>query len=140
MKLIIDRKKWARGNLHGETINVHKDGVNKNLMLNQDGTMCCLGILGKAVGYTDEELLGACYPPTVAIGAEKNLFPQALVISSSDGYFRDAPADRDDTGNKRTLVDKLIGANDADECPPDEREARIIELMAQADVEVEFIG
>lgn len=46
--VIIDRTKWIRGSKHDE--------FGSTCLLNNMGNMCCLGFLGKAIGYTDGQL------------------------------------------------------------------------------------
>jgi hypothetical protein len=58
MKLEIDRAKWQRG---------FKYGCESRLVSAplEVPSMCCLGFLGKACGYSDDELRGVAFPDYV---------------------------------------------------------------------------
>lgn len=67
-ELIIDRTRWGQAAL-----------------LNNDGTMCCLGFLSKACGVSDDLLVGVAYPQLAWInrfGVNKE-FAGAVALAAS---------------------------------------------------------
>lgn len=119
-KLIIDRKKWARGRGGSE-------------LLQEDSTMCCLGFYAKALGYTDDDIRWRSTPSeTIARHPTKrNLFPAWLLSEKS--Y----------TGNSEAGC-LLMKYNDAPnyEVPSEAvREANIARIFKEVGgVDVEFVG
>jgi hypothetical protein len=61
----IDRATWARGN---KNVPAEKGpDFEKNHLLNNTGSRCCLGFLGKCVGVSDEVLLNTALPSSLPI-------------------------------------------------------------------------
>lgn len=128
MKLTIDRSKWWRGNGSGES-----------RLLRPDGTMCCLGFLGRACGYTDEQLLDVTTPAAAVDGIrgqgtaripQPNLWPKGTVVKAFQGHYT------------TQVIDEMMVANDSPGSGLNiegRRELRIKELMLDIDVEVEFV-
>ena len=91
----IDRAKWGKGRLH-----------------NEDGSMCCLGFLGRACGVTPKEMGCSGYPFSVK-GSAKAKFPEwvrsdVTSIGSNDVErlvaFNDSSAARH-SGSRRCKAD-----------------------------------
>jgi hypothetical protein len=115
-KFTVDRARWARG------------GIREGALLDpEDGSLCCLGFLAKAVGATDDDIRHYAAPSDV---------PD---LEWPEGLLWDDP-DHDrlrDTG----VCDDIITANDNHLIADDtEREAKLREQFAQIGIEVEFTG
>lgn len=86
----IDRSKWARGNK-----NVPEEKASdgeRNHLLNEMGSRCCLGFLGKCVGVSDEVLLNTALPISLPT-EDNNKYPEL----SHDRYcWEDFSAINDD--------------------------------------------
>lgn len=118
MRLVIDRDRWSRGGLNGPV-----------RMLNASGCMCCLGFLARECGYEESEMADRGGPVAVRMLTGRDLFPPTLQVGEQGGPVDDLiiTNDRiyDDDGHRMTERD---------------RESEITRLMAQAGVEVEFVG
>lgn len=125
MDLKIIRSGWVRGNTNG---------VSR--MLTYDGKMmCCLGFLGKACGYSDDELRSRMNPGDVVTCAtrQRNLFPRGT-FGHTDESFGD-PVYRK---NLSDITKELIATNDSKYLTEKDREAEIVRLMRALDVIVTF--
>jgi hypothetical protein len=105
------RDKWLRG-----------DMADGSCLLDTNGCRCCLGFLGQAVGYTDEQLLGASTPEDIAC----DKWPRGLILC--DDHER-----REDDSE---VCEKIVNAND--EGPALTREERLTELFASIGIDVTF--
>jgi hypothetical protein len=114
MKLVIDRKRWLRGN------------PDESCLLTLDGRMCCLGFFGLVCGFAPEQLLGRGGPTNVVV--DEVIWPEWLFC----GLIRKPYPPYSDDGIK------LMRENDKVDIPSEERETRIAEIFARHGVEVEF--
>lgn len=111
MKLTIKRSEW----LHGE------GGRVSRLLRATDNKMCCLGFLGIACGLTRDEILGKSEPSEIT----SSKWIKGLILDSSEGT---------------ETCHQLMMANDSlSYLFETKREARIISLFAELDVQVEFV-
>lgn len=101
-KLTIPREKWGKGSL-----------------LLPDGKMCCLGHLGKACGYTDDQLRGNGMPGEVSNWGYK--YPNAF----KDMYGADEIAAQ---------------INDADNMSGPEKERQLKILFKSRGIKLNFTG
>ena len=110
-KLIIRREEWLRG-----------IGYDRSRLLEKDtGKRCCLGILGRELGYTDEELEDQTDPTYVA--QINNKWPDWLLMN----------------GKYNSLISRyLMQINDDEKLEESEREAEIEEIFRNNGIEVEF--
>ena len=121
-KFVVIRDKWARG----------RTNVSSEL-LNIMGNMCCLGFLGKACGYNDEDLKQVPSPGYIVYeyidGKVLSKFPSSLVMLDAKHPFecRDTPACRN-----------LMKINDDEEISDQEREKLLTEKFLEIGIEVEF--
>lgn len=112
MKLVIDRKRWLRG-----------EGENASFLLRDDGKMCCLGFFACAIGVPQEQLLGAIEPGQLP----ECPWPEWLL--RTDG------ATRRHTSTAAILAE----TNDSTACDANAREERIASIFASHGVEVTFV-
>ncbi len=124
MKLVIKRSEWARGSVKDT------ERVANLLYAKQDGTRCCLGFLGNACGYTDQELQGYGLPSDVVNDAG---------LYNKWGRFLLHGCDENNRRTDSLIVDDLIEINDDTNITESEREADIAEIFAKHGVEVEFV-
>jgi len=114
MKFIVYRDTWLRG--------------RTDSALHIQGQRCCLGFLGLACGYTDEEMDMSATPDDVCFLG--NRWPKALVSLMEDeesAAFCDSH-----------LCSQIMGENDGGGVTEAEREARLTALFAKGGIEVEF--
>lgn len=111
-KLVIDRKKWLRG-----------DPANAKLFRSTDGKMCCLGFDLLDRGFTVDQISDKGTPRSVYYSGAPiaDLVIGAGVINS-------------------TVCRNLMTFNDDDDLTDDEREAGISRLFRTIGVKVEFIN
>lgn len=111
IKFVVWRDRWLRGD------------SQKATLLSDDGCMCCLGFLAKALGATDTLIEHRGTPEE----AGSIPWPDSLVEQTEDG--------RRDT----TVCTSIIYANDGDDTDDDnERETQLRELFECAGIDVEF--
>lgn len=113
--LTIDRSRWSRGDLNG---------VSR--MRNSRGSMCCLGFLARACGYSDTEITGLPDPRAVVRNTSLNLFPVGMVLVDPDPV-------------NSAAVSAMIEDNDSVTLTEDKRETRIQQKMAEFGVAVTFV-
>lgn len=113
-KFVVRREFWYRGNGSEES----------NLVL-RNGKMCCLGFLGLACGIDEELMVGIGSPDDLESWPARELWPikiRPVVEGNSD------------------LTNNLMFVNDNDEpgYTDKQRESKLKELFATADIEVVF--
>ncbi len=118
-KLVIKRSEWLRGS--------SADSMLYNAKL---GTFCCLGIYGRDnLGYTKEALCSVLTPTTM------DKYPDWMQQCTS-------------TPGGLSLVNRIMNANDqylnldtteAQLITDAEREAKLTELFAKGNIEVQFV-
>jgi len=119
MKLVIDRKRWLRG-----------EGSEGSMLLRSiDDKMCCLGFYGIACGLTPERIRDAETPSDVPVQSFKKSIDS--IWGNGDWLFKNYTSSAD--------CEALMGANDDEHSSDQAREDRIKEVFAKHDVEVEFI-
>ena len=96
----------------------HNHGLGATLLLNQEGFMCCLGQVSKQLGASDEQIRWHASPC-------KSKFQHPLLV--------DGVADT-------KLSNKAIEINDAEYYDDVSREQKLVELFADAGVEIVFEG
>lgn len=106
MKLVIYRDNWSA---YKYRVTCLKDRL--------DRTYCCLGFLGKALGYSDEQLEGQGIPDGVPTN-KRIVWPG---------------------GARNETYTRLIGVNDAVGIPIVDKEVRIAALMNTIGVDVTFV-
>lgn len=118
MKLVIDRKRWLRG----------EGPADSKLLRGKDNEMCCLGFFGCALGATEDELVGVVDPEDVRLVQ----WPEWLVENCSDDAGGTLLAHTDE-------AIRLMRINDTKGTPEHEREAAIARIFASHGVEVTFV-
>ena len=124
MKFTVKRSLWLRG--EGST---HHNG--SFLLRKVDGKMCCLGFLGLACGYTQDQISGITSPA----GLAANGIGDAMYPSKLQSY---KPGRRLGHGYSPE-ADELMGINDDVTMKDHDREARLTERFKMIGVEVEFV-
>ena len=119
--LVIDRARWLRG-----------DGDGK--LLDENGKMCCLGFLSRAIGYAPREIRYKL-DPTGIVRARPS--KRALRFGALLAW-----PDKDDPGrpSRSVVCDLLVHTNDDAGMSDRAREARIERLFARVGVKVRFVG
>lgn len=124
MKFVIDRSVWRCGG-GGPA----KHGTGCTYLLNEQGFMCCLGMVAKQLGYKDKEILN-CGEPDEVDSDRENLLVRKIDGSDFNTYHKNSE-----------LSSKAIEINDDDDKLNDEeRELRLVALFAQEGHEVEFVN
>lgn len=115
IKFTVRRKNWLRGK--GDA-----------LLLNENGSMCCLGFLGRACGLKKKDMLELGTPEDVDIEEpdKGTQFPYSIV--DKHDYFM---------GNTG-LCYEIIDVNDAPNLSSKEREQKLTKLFAEGGIEVTF--
>jgi hypothetical protein len=111
IKFTVFRDTWLRG-------------AGDGLLLDSNGKRCCLGFLGQQLGCSDGALVDTAMPQGLE-GGEADKFPASLVGTSATGY----PA-------ATKICNDIASLND--EVDAKDREPRLTELFAKADIDVEF--
>ena len=125
--LIIDRRKWARGNRGGESA-----------LFNDIGGMCCLGFDMRACGISPKRIKNLEMPRelqgNVKLAAKK--IPHLLKFSmpnwSKDrvyGWYEDTK-----------FATRAASINDNDKITERTREKRLVALFEKQDIALEFIN
>lgn len=120
MKFTVQRSRWYRG----------QGGSGSKLAL-EDGTMCCLGFLGRDCNIPGEALLNVGTPDLVPT-KEVEKWPEGLVARMGDVKHTPLPVTTA-TGTQ------IIRVNDATYLTDDRREKELVRLFKQIDVDVEFV-
>lgn len=114
MKLVIDRKKWGRGELFG-------------MLLNDAGKMCCLGFLGLACGLPENVIRDVAMPANVfGKSAKRNNDKWAKMINRGGG---------DDSTR---LAKSLAVINDNTNTSDKQKERKITQKFKTIGVDVKF--
>ena len=135
LNVTVVRSKWARGK--NRPIAKGYDNYKSTSLLNDDGSMCCLGFVCKSAGLEDEKILGV----RVVSGVLKTRLTKKEVdslgldlsglvvqhIRYSDSY--------EDTSNH----DKLTQVNDDEQLTEEEREKFVYVLGLEAGINFTFV-
>lgn len=127
-KLVIDRQRWLRG----------EGGGSSALLRPSDCKMCCLGFYCLLEGLDEEQIKNIGMPSELILEVVEDhpsLSPLVRVREEWDEDGALVPV-KDDTD----VCNALATANDDEKLDAAEREAKIISLFAQIDIEVEFIN
>jgi len=119
-KLIIDRRRWLRG--EGE------DNERSFLYRSSDKKMCCLGFYCRAIGYSIADIRDVSTP---------------VYAGSNSNYEEEIPAALKpliDKGWDTALSSRLMCENDDQGLTLEVRENRIRDGFKEMGVEVEFIN
>ena len=122
LKVVIDRKRWLRG-----------EGTARSRLLRpEDGKMCCIGFVAKAAGVEDVEMKDKSALASVA-GVLIGVWPilRCLQHLDSGGVLQKAYSVNDYGSHIFYPGTKEAEAS---------REARIVELLAKANIHVTFEG
>lgn len=122
MKLTIDRSSWARGKFRVPD--------KSNALLNEDGTMCCLGFYSIACGIPKEHLLHVAVPELIPLKVPGFRSPETMDwLQQRDNL--------DPDGLK--WCDRFALVNDDKTIDEPTREQWLTEKFAEHAVEVEFV-
>jgi hypothetical protein len=96
MNLVIDRKRWLRG-----------EGAHDSKLLRpSDGKMCCLGFYGLACGLSADQICGAGSPRTALGGLA--MWPAWMRMAAAASHLSDDAADlmeiNDDVGDESRIA------------------------------------
>ena len=117
MNLTIERNKWARGGMNGQSA-----------LLNNRGNMCCLGFYCAALGFSLTEIDDLGMPAELANNHESSKGFEWLVGRGNNDSYRDSE-----------IGENLAHINDRSSLTESEREATIIELFKDNYVKVTFV-
>lgn len=116
MKLIINRKKWARGDEKAELLN--------------DRGMCCLGFYCKAKGLSDMDIESVGEPACLLEVDEK----------SAERVHKKLTNLLTAKGKNNKVCEKLMTWNDKIDISEERREEKISYWFKKIDVDVKFMG
>lgn len=140
-KVVVDRSKWLRG----------EGALNSFLLRESDGKMCCLGfVLKQAYDKTDEDLCQFKAPSCT----RKSQADGTRVVEISQRPGRGTPLLSPEGDEEVESISKAMEINDIDLrkidfslagglCLMDSeetREKRLIELLGNVGIELEFVG
>lgn len=114
IKFTVRRKNWLRGNTDTSTL------------LNDTGSMCCLGFLGRACGIKQKDLLFRDTPASCADIAES--YPKSIVKKKKDKTWY----------VNSDICFQIMNINDKDKLSLSERESKLKTLFKKAGIEVTF--
>lgn len=117
MKLVIDRTRWLRG-----------EGRGSRLLRQEDNKMCCLGFLGQHCGVSDAEMLERAAPWQ----AKPEKFPSWLTIKLDP--------EEDSVLDASKACYDIMRTNDNTSLSDLTREATLVEMFANHDIQVEFVN
>lgn len=120
MKVIVDRTRWYRG----------QGGDASRLQRQSDGRKCCLGFACLSAGFIEKEILDIGTPEEIADG-------------NSDLMKRFCSLEHVESSNfwkNQLVVTKMVNVNDLIGIDDESREAQLIALGAQIDIQFEFIN
>lgn len=142
MKLTIDRKTWANGDL----LTIGGEQIDSTL-LDHSGSRCCLGFLGRACGIADDQMIGIGTPQFVPISAVKK-WPEGVVTPALENNtdwtkaaiaINDAPVDVPCIGEK--YLAEVGALNYPDVAPGDHYRERLLTAhFLKIGIELEFEG
>lgn len=112
--LVIDRAKW-NGAYQSRFV---------SSMLQSNGKMCCLGILGRACGVPDDEMLQKGFPSALEMSEHSLMFPRAFV---------------DEDCRNTQLAYTAAQINDYD-MPVADKEVKLVALFKEAGIALTFEG
>ncbi len=96
-------------------------------LLGRDGLRCCLGFVGQAYGYADEELLLRVIP-TAARAPYTTRWPSWMLAKDAMGMQAISQA-----------TSRAMDINDDNEITEEVREVRLAELFAQHGTTLQFV-
>ncbi len=118
-KFTVVRERWQRGKSDGQ-------------LLSMQGTRCCLGFLGRACGFTDEEMLCMGLPEELHyddFSPQTGSWPSSIVrFEADENGVHDTP-----------LTSRIVKVNDDEWISDEGREQRLKELFREACIDVEFV-
>ena len=109
MKLVIERKTWARGATRGDYLK------------NPSGTKCCLGFLGEACGLSEQELRN--HGTLQAVVEFRKITPNRYLYEMTN----------------RDPHSQAIRINDTRQLSEEERETELILIFAGAGIQLSFV-
>jgi hypothetical protein len=134
IKVTIDRSKWRTG---GNYPSATGTGLLTRL-LNDEGSMCCLGFCCKAAGCSDKDIRYMTTPADIyrrnpdysSLGSTVSFLLFDTFCSEKDGYswVKDS-----------SLVYSAVQINDGT-LPRESKEQRLLELFKDSSFEIEFTG
>lgn len=130
MKLKIKLSEWYRGKGSGSSALVVSPGCPEP---DDVGKMCCLGFLGEACGISREEMMRI--PHFADLFAEQRMEEIPKVLRS----LVELDSAMNGVVCSSGIASRLIEVNDLPDIPEDERQLTIKELMAEIEVDVEYI-
>ncbi len=120
LKVVVERSKWLRG-----------EGWEKSKLLrSKDGKMCCLGFACLAMGATTVQI-SDMNSPTMACNMGGVLELPMLTMVGADHPSRRLV--------NKAPVDEAMMVNDERFTSESAREAKLTELLAQVDIDLEFV-
>ena len=133
-KFTIDRKNWLTSqNLNKEE---KKKGYDRSCLKNpHTGKMCCLGFICNQSGVSENYMLGIGDPRSLWYNESNQKLKEEL--EEKIGFLL---ADKYDNKVNKSFVEEAISINDDSLKSISKKEADLIELFAEHDIELEFVG
>jgi hypothetical protein len=115
-----------------------------NALLNEDGTMCCLGHLSVACGVPKDKMAAGAVPGEhrggIEYGFYKIGFPKASWREYGLPNWAMGHAHAQQLGNPIAYRNVIAATNDSDVWSDAEKEARLIELFRHGGITLSFYG
>lgn len=100
MKFIIDRSKWRNGG-----ISRFAKGQGRVQLLNNEGSMCCLGQISKQLGCMSEDIIDIA-TPSIHIKGRSSRFNELLLKGYDQHSFLTKTAMKINDDNSTTSLEK----------------------------------
>lgn len=127
MKYTVNRLLWFRG-----------QGPSGSKLLLPDGTMCCLGHVGRQCGVTDEQMLNRGYPAGAIFGYGE--YSPENIGASLAPFPEWFTPELDSISTNHPDVRRCAEINDDTTIDDAEREAKLKHIFALHGDELEFIN
>lgn len=119
LEVTIARSNWNRAIPKVE----YREHFGPTALLNEEGNMCCLGFVCKAMGISDEQMADRAYPQSTGLE-----IPQ-LTQFYDESYPRDS-----------ALSCAAAAINDNPAIPPKEKEKQLKNLFLEKNIKLKFVG
>ncbi len=114
LKVVVDREKWCRGQKNGNPA-----------LVTGSRTMCCLGFVGVACGFTKKEMLLLTSPGQISYSAKNKTWPKGMLNKYDFAS---------------TLTNNLVDINDSIMMNDSVRERKLKKTAKEIGIEFQFVN
>jgi hypothetical protein len=129
-KFIIDRSIWRTGDKPKKGNCVYT-GEGETKLLNQQGFMCCLGMVCEQMGVPRNHLLDVSEPEDILTYSS---------VETISGFLVYKPDVREEEYSNTVFACDAMNINDDVNITSEERETKLKEHFATKEIEIEFIN